>query len=164
MGVAPIKCFLVVPTFGELLKYADGERREHWSPDREIIEWTRQDTGERAEHLSTFPAGAMWYAYWMPPNWCWDNETEPHLIVRCPNPVNNDPNDLFVNTHDWDVDSRCSNCGSPQDRLHRCWIRHGAPPNVHVDKAGVTCKAGAGSIALPRWHGFLTNGVLQEQR
>jgi hypothetical protein len=29
---------------------------------------------------------------------------------------------------------------------------------VHVDKAGATCTAGAGSIIAGDWHGFLHNG------
>lgn len=58
----------------------------------------------------------------------------------------------------WDIDSRASNCGSPTDTEHRCWIRHGEPPAVHVDKNGRTCNAGAGSIAVKGWHGFLHNG------
>jgi hypothetical protein len=126
-----------------------------------IVAWARSDTGERHERNSQFGVGAMWRAIWMPKNWCWDNETEPHLLVRCPD----GPETLtHRGYHDWDIDSRCSNCGLPNDRLHRCWVRHGVPPDVHVDKAGVTCSAGAGSIALPHWHGFLTNGYLQENR
>lgn len=58
----------------------------------------------------------------------------------------------------WDIDSRAANCGSPDDTEHRCWIRHGTPPAVHVDKNGRTCSAGAGSIAVPGWHGFLHDG------
>jgi hypothetical protein len=58
----------------------------------------------------------------------------------------------------WDIDSRCNNCTLKEDRLHRCWIRHGDPPNVNVDKNGLTCQAGGGSILTPRWHGFLRNG------
>lgn len=59
----------------------------------------------------------------------------------------------------WDIDSRARNCGSPDDTEHRCWIRHGEPPAVHVDKAGRTCSAGAGSIAVPGYHGFLHAGT-----
>jgi hypothetical protein len=49
------------------------------------------------------------------------------------------------------------------DKTHRCWVRHGDPDKgepVHVDKAGHTCAAGAGSIATPGYHGFLHNGQL----
>lgn len=62
--------------------------------------------------------------------------------------------------HWWDVDSRAKNCTLPNDKTHRCWVRHGEPPNVTVDKAGATCSAGAGSIQTPDWHGFLRDGQL----
>lgn len=58
----------------------------------------------------------------------------------------------------WDIDSRAGNCGSPADTTHRCWVRHGEPPAVHVDKSGHTCSAGAGSIAATDYHGFLHHG------
>lgn len=62
---------------------------------------------------------------------------------------------VLPNGHRWDIDSRASNCGSPDDTEHRCWVRHGEPPNVHVDKNGLTCTAGAGSILAGDYHGFL---------
>lgn len=65
---------------------------------------------------------------------------------------------VLPNKHHWDIDSRASNCGSPQDFIHRCWIRHGEPPNIHVDKDGLTCSAGAGSILSGDYHGFLHHG------
>jgi hypothetical protein len=48
------------------------------------------------------------------------------------------------------------------DNIHRCWVRHGRPEDgtLHVDKAGNTCRAGAGSIDTGKWHGFLHNGEL----
>jgi hypothetical protein len=60
----------------------------------------------------------------------------------------------------WRIDTRASNCTMPYDYAHRCWIRHGEPPNVTVDKAGVTCAAGAGSIQCDTYHGFLRDGEL----
>lgn len=60
----------------------------------------------------------------------------------------------------WRIDSRASNCGSPYDYEHRCWVRHGEPPAVTVDKEGVTCVAGAGSIQCGDFHGFLRDGAL----
>lgn len=72
----------------------------------------------------------------------------PHLIVMTPG-------------SEWNIDSRASNCGLPYDYAHRCWIRHGEPPLVTVDKAGgATCTAGAGSIQAGSYHGFLTGGEL----
>lgn len=60
----------------------------------------------------------------------------------------------------FDCGRRASNCGNPTDRLHRCWVVEGAPPNVSLTKNGHTCTAGAGSIGHPHWHGFLKGGVL----
>jgi len=82
----------------------------------------------------------------------WDNCDDPrgHLIVVLPN------------GHQWDTDGRASNCTMKEDRLHRCWCRHGEPPNIHVDKNGHTCQAGAGSIMAGNYHGFLHNGELVE--
>lgn len=65
---------------------------------------------------------------------------------------------VLPNGRMWDIDGRASNCTMPDDRLHRCWVRHGEPPNVTVDKAGATCAAGAGSIQAGDYHGFLHNG------
>lgn len=65
----------------------------------------------------------------------------------------------------WVIDSRAQNCTMPQDKEHRCWVRHGDPENgdvVHVDKLGHTCGAGAGSIAVEGYHGFLHNGSLTD--
>ncbi len=76
----------------------------------------------------------------------WDNCDGQHLIAVLPN------------GRHWDIDSRASNCTLPNDRLHRCWRRHGTPPMVHVDKDGLTCAAGAGSIAVEDYHGFLHYG------
>lgn len=64
---------------------------------------------------------------------------------------------------EWMVDSRANNCTLKDDDVHRCWVRHGRPEDgtMHVDKVGVTCAAGAGSILMHRgWHGFLHNGEL----
>jgi hypothetical protein len=103
--------------------------------------------------------GDMYYAPWyhndeFKPHYCrnWDNCNDPrgHLIVVVP-------------TGDtWDLDGRANNCGSPEDRTHRCWVRNGIPPMLHVDKNGLTCSAGAGSISVPGYHGYLHNGVLKK--
>lgn len=78
----------------------------------------------------------------------WDNCEGQHLQVVLPN------------GRHWDIDSRASNCTMPNDRLHRCWVRAGEPPNITVGKNGLTCSAGAGSIQAGAYHGFLRNGVL----
>lgn len=78
----------------------------------------------------------------------WDDCTEKrgHLYVVCPD------------GSDWDIDGRASNCTMKDDREHRCWVREGEPPNVTVSKKGKSCAAGAGSIDVPGYHGFLRGG------
>jgi hypothetical protein len=66
---------------------------------------------------------------------------------------------VLPNGYLWDIDGRASNCTMKDDKQHRCWVRHGEPPTITVDKAGPTCKAGAGSIKVDGYHGFLKNGV-----
>jgi len=80
----------------------------------------------------------------------WDNCPGRHLHVVLPN------------GHSWDIDSRASNCQMKDDRAHRCWVRSGEPPLVTANKNGLTCGAGAGSISVPGYHGFLLNGILSD--
>lgn len=82
--------------------------------------------------------------------WGWTNCDGRHLFCILPT------------GEQWDIDGRANNCTMRDDKTHRCWIRHGEPPNVHVDKNGFTCAAGAGSIAVPKYHGFLHHGVLTD--
>lgn len=117
--------------------------------------YRRTDTGElrvlhpnaSAPEAPSAEPGACWDASWLPFSKGPDGMS---LMVRCPD------------GHDWLVDGRASNCGLPNDNEHRCWVRHGDPREcrVTVDKNGLTCNAGAGSIATPNWHGFLRNGQL----
>jgi hypothetical protein len=137
----PTKCFLIIP---------DGENR-----------WIRADrsTDEVWEGPHLDPAGSMYFADWyhyreekegepVRYGFDWDNQFTPPLMVKTPGGT-------------WDIDSRASNCTRKDDKLHRCWRRHGEPPNITVDKAGGdTCGAGAGSIQCGDYHGFLQNGVL----
>lgn len=67
---------------------------------------------------------------------------------------------VLPNGHWWDIDGRAANCTLPQDKTHRCWVRHGTPPHITVDKNGPTCSAGAGSILSDGYHGFLREGRL----
>ena len=67
---------------------------------------------------------------------------------------------VLPNGHHWDMDSRAANCTRPDDGEHRCWVRHGAPPDVTVNKEGNTCKAGRGSVKSGDFHGYLTDGRL----
>lgn len=95
--------------------------------------------------------GDLYYLKWHEPGkcWYWDEQCQ-GMHLHC----------ILPNNFGWDIDSRASNCTKPEDKTHRCWVRHGDPPNVTVNKAGHTCEAGAGSIMVPGWHGFLTNGQL----
>ena len=108
--------------------------------------YRRADTGEEMT-LRDAPDGAMWEATWYAsvPAWCGDDGRA--IICRVPD------------KHDWHIDGPCSNCTRPNES-HRCWVRHGVPPNLTVDKNGNTCAAGAGSILTKQWHGFLRNGEL----
>lgn len=88
---------------------------------------------------------------------------DPTLPKREPSHIFADGPNLHVilpNRQPWNIDSRASNCTMPYDYTHRCWVRHGEPPNVTVDKNGLTCAAGAGSIMAADYHGFLQNGAL----
>lgn len=64
----------------------------------------------------------------------------------------------------FDIDGRAFNCTRPEDTVHRCWVRHGSPPAVTVDKNGLTCGAGGGSIAAADYHGFLVGGEFRDSR
>lgn len=134
-----------------------------FTPDDEWQDWhellyRRADTGEvvtlreqRADATDAptpAPPGASWDAWWMGASGRGPDGI--YLMVRCPN------------GRDWHVDGRASNCTMPDDNVHQCWVRHGDPrqANVTVDKNGVTCAAGAGSIQAGDYHGFLQAGVL----
>lgn len=131
--------------------------------------YRRIDTGEIGPFLNPgekgTPVGAMWWSDWNDEwgyrrrqNYDWPGRKDqpyryhPDAQGRC----------LYVQTPggSWCIDSRASNCTMPKDNNHRCWVRHGEPPNVTVDKSGDTCKAGAGSIQAGDWHGYLRKGEL----
>jgi hypothetical protein len=90
--------------------------------------------------------GCLFWVDWYPKNLYWDNQDGPYLFAMLPN-----------HNH-WNIDGRASNCDMPDERLHRCWCRHGEVPEITVDKVGHTCNAGAGSIQSGDYHGFLING------
>jgi hypothetical protein len=102
--------------------------------------------GGRWSHRD-LPVGAMYVADWEPLDWYWDNQTESSLHVITPGGT-------------WNTTGRASNCTLPKDRLHRCWVVNGVAPNLTINKAGLTCAAGAGSIICGNYHGFLQNGSL----
>lgn len=112
--------------------------------------YRRTDTGEEGTLRDAAP-GAMWYAWWF------DTMYQPQgahcLVVKTPG------------SREWIIDSQASNCTMPDDRRqekHHCWILHGTPPDVTVDKQGQTCAAGPGSVQCGKWHGFLRNGYLED--
>jgi hypothetical protein len=128
----------------------------YWQDWQELL-YRRTDTGglvtlrSSADDINAptpAPPGSMWDAWWMPESWRGADGIA--LMVRLPN------------GHDWHVDSEASNCTRKGDRTHKCWVRHGDPrtASVHVDKAGDTCAAGAGSIQAEDYHGFMHHGVL----
>lgn len=104
--------------------------------------YQRADTGELTT-LREAPDGAMWDATW----YGWKGPDGRCLVVKAPG------------GHDWIIDGRATNCTMPEDNEHRCWVRHGEPPAVTVDKNGFTCAAGGGSIQVGGYHGFLRAGV-----
>lgn len=113
-----------------------------WQVQRQLI--YERDTGETL-YLNEVKPGDMWDAWWMP-----SSKHSPDgrfLIVVTP--------DGFQ----WAIDGQASNCTEPEGRTHKCWVRHGDPPNITVDKNGATCQAGGGSIGTPGYHGFLRDGA-----
>lgn len=134
-----------------------------------FIEMRRVDTGETFPSPRELPVGAV-YADWdqygdgdNPHNWTKapDAEGKRYRVFRP-----GDDGRVLVcklpDGHHWIIDSRCNNCGSPNDDEHWCWVRHGKPEDgtLHVDKNGLTCSAGAGSIQSGNFHGFLHNGQI----
>jgi hypothetical protein len=119
--------------------FGEGDPHQEWSESL----YRRGDTGELIT-LRHAPDGAMWDATWMPE--IWRGPDGRALMVKCPG------------GHEWHIDGRASNCTMPGDNVHKCWVRHGEPPVITVDKNGPTCAAGAGSIVAGDYHGFLQNG------
>ncbi|MES5489064.1 hypothetical protein QMZ05_40505 [Bradyrhizobium sp. INPA03-11B] len=135
--------------------FDDGDEWQLFS--RQI--YVRASDGFRCT-LEDAPPGACWNAWWIA-----DRRSEEQ--IGCAWMVGPDGRSLVVKCpdgHQWMVDARASNCTKPDDDKHHCWVRHGRPEDgtLHVDKAGNTCAAGAGSIQTGKWHGFLRNGYLVE--
>lgn len=139
----------------------------------EASEYARVDDPAQMFTLRDAAPGAMYYNDW--------------LLEVFPEYAGPDGRSLTVrlpNGSDWNIDSvatncdmKCKTCGVPYAQhqgdhghpyeeavKHKCWIRHGTPPVITVGKDGITCTAGAGSIAWgvegePKYyHGFLQNG------
>ena len=125
------------------------QEEDEWQRFVELV-YRREDTGEEMT-LSGAPAGAMWEAWWVDRFYV---PQGPHnLVVKTPG-------------GDWEIDSQARNCTMSEDRKqekHHCWIRHGDPPDITVNKeGGPTCQAGAGSIQCGAYHGFLRHGYLED--
>lgn len=121
-------------------EFTDADPHQRWTEP----ELRRSDTGELVT-LRSAPDGAMWDAFWL-------GRKGPDglsVAVRCPG------------GHEWTIDERARNCTLRDDDVHRCWVRHGKVPWLTVDKNGLTCGAGAGSIQTPNYHGFLREGVFE---
>lgn len=154
-----IKCFMIEPVDPPIAGDDD-------SGTVAYRQWKRVDTGEIKQNIADFGPGAMYYADWLQveahTKWA---RKENGVDVEIPHPwgVGPDGKVLLVVTPggSWNIDSRASNCGKPIDNVHRCWVRHGTPPEITVDKNGDTCSAGAGSIQCGSYHGFLRNGFLE---
>ena len=117
-----------------------------FTEDDQYQEWTsmlyrRSDNGELITLRESSPS-AMWDAVWYP----WKGPDGRSVVVKLPN------------GHEWSIDGRATNCTMPQDNEHHCWVRHGTPPKLTVDKNGRTCQAGAGSVQGGDYHGFLRDG------
>lgn len=130
------------------------EDSDSWQLFRRDI-YVRPDTGQEFT-LDEADVGACYNATWISESreagGFMTGADGRSLFVKCPD------------GHLWCIDARASNCTLPDDKAHKCWVRHGRPEDgdLHVDKNGVTCAAGAGSIDTGKWHGFLHHGGLVE--
>lgn len=172
------KCFVVEKTGNKkdtVDKYKCDEENckleNHYHSTK--VEWKRLDTGETFWVSSSYdmPIGAMWVEQvWddhgngevYKGSGEWNNDDGYHLFVIVPTRYKLKDGTVKEGSRKWDVDHRASNCTMRDDRIHRCWVKHGELPNITVDKVGFTCTAGAGSIQANGWHGFLQNGILKE--
>lgn len=134
----------------------------YWQLNRVRLYSYNGPYGKLQVTINNCPPGSLYHARWLA-GCAW--ATGPDglaLMAVCPNGST------------WNVDGQASNCTLDQYvpvpgkpgwrkfvRTHYCWVRHGdprKPSTLHVDKVGVTCAAGAGSIVAGNYHGFLHNG------
>lgn len=143
-------------------------RTNSWGVDRE---YRRVDTGETFKSPHDLPPGAVYEAidYYGDVAHNWRQSPRPDGKIYIVKRAGVDGRILVCvcpDGHPWTIDARARNCTMPEDDEHWCWCRHGRPEDgtLHVDKNGVTCAAGAGSIDTGKWHGFLHNGQLVETK
>lgn len=112
--------------------FADSDTRQVWADGL-----YRRDDGA-VMTWDEAPAGAVCDAFWWP-----DKGADGHAwSIKLPS------GDDFM------TESTATNCGCrtrPSDAAHRCWTRTGVAPKLTVSP----------SISVPKWHGFLRNGVLE---
>lgn len=109
--------------------------------------WRNQQTKEPLP--SPLPVGAIYRSWWLEevPAFCGTDGQSWTVVTP---------------GGEWHIDGRASNCTLPNDSIHKCWCRHGEAPIFTVNKQGQTCSAGAGSIQIGSYHGFLVNGELTD--
>lgn len=122
---------------------------DHWQVNFHNLYRTKDG---REMTIREAPVGGYWDATWLHGQKDWCGVDGRCIVMRMPG------------DRDWMIDGTANNCTMPADKVHKCWCRHGSieEETLHVDKIGNTCAAGAGSIALPNWHGFLRNGYLEK--
>lgn len=94
--------------------------------------WARYGVAAADAGLPPAPAGAMWVADWVEPGDGWTGPDGLCLMLRLPD------------GHDWMIDGPARSGGG--------WTRTGTPPQITARP----------SIASPRYHGWLTDGVLSD--
>lgn len=148
-----IKCTFWEYT-GEMTPWIDGVTADGTSYRYQCPIYRNAETGEELPSRD-LPVGAMWYEH---------GDCDEYYRHKYPKGGQCDGKFLVVNTPggEWHVDARATNCTLPDEHAHYCWVCHGVPPMITVDKNGNTCSAGAGSIAIGEYHGFLRNGELTD--
>jgi hypothetical protein len=134
-----IKCFLIEKVEPEQMQWAGGIGSPLYK---------RADTGE-IKTINQFGVGAIWRGPDYEDNLEWCGADGKCYFCETPGGT-------------WMIDGRANNCNLPNDKVHKCWVRTGEAPNFTAGKEGNTCSAGAGSIKIGKYHGFLINGELVE--
>src|SRR4051812_15439451 len=119
-------CFMVEPT-GQLTP------ADHKYPNQPL--YRRVDTGEEFPYLNCFSdpraIGAMFWCDWLDEYGHRPDAGETRDWVKPETPRRYQPDvdgrvlGVITPGGTWIIDSRCSNCGSPKDNVHHCWVRHG---------------------------------------
>jgi hypothetical protein len=139
---------------------------DHWQLFSDSL-YVRADTGEEIPFRDA-PVGAVWEVYWMSHYDKYVGADGKAWSVKTPGgewhidgiASNCDIKCKHCNMPRFDHQDRSPNCTFEQAHPHKCWVRHGEAPDFTVDKDGITCGAGAGSILVGGYHGFFRNGYL----